>query len=328
MQKLAHSLIVMYAALIVLWFGLRPVLGDSVWWMALLNNLAAFLFVPLPLVVVGALASRRPWLIVNSLVPLAIFAWLYTPLMMPRLAGDDRPADVRVMTYNVLFSNTDYRAVANVIRSQKPDLVALQEVQPAMMLNLINQLRDLYPYSSLGVENSYGTTAVLSRHLLLDTRSLDLEADRPAVVARLRIGETELTFISAHLLPYDWRMVPLTKIPQLIADKTAQQNRQVAILLQEMATADGPVILACDCNTKVTSTSYQMLLDAEMTSAQRAVPWPIGRTKPEGVSYKANLSTSDHILYRGPLRAIGAYEVQDVGGSDHAPFLVEFRVEG
>lgn len=77
-------------------------------------------------------------------------------------------------------------------------------------------------------------------------------------------------------------------------------------------------ILACDCNSMAALSTYP-LLSQRMTSDQR--------TAPDGVAYRANLASVDHVFLRGAVHALGAYEVRNVGGSDHAPFLVEFTFD-
>ena len=103
--------------------------------------------------------------------------------------------------------------MANVILTHRPDLIALQEVQPDMMGALKERLEEEYPYSLMGFRKQYGTTAVFSRHPVTDSYVLDLKADRPAVVIKTKIKNREVTFIAAHLLAYglwwvDWEDVP------------------------------------------------------------------------------------------------------------------------
>jgi endonuclease/exonuclease/phosphatase family metal-dependent hydrolase len=49
------------------------------------------------------------------------------------------------MAFNVLYTNADYDAVADLILEYQPDLVALQEVQPEMMRRLKERLKGSYP---------------------------------------------------------------------------------------------------------------------------------------------------------------------------------------
>ncbi len=108
-------------------------------------------------------------------------------------------------------------------------------------------------------ENRFGTTAVFSRHPLADSYVLNLQADRPAVVVKTKVNERELTFISAHLLAYGLWWVAWKDIPQVVEQRTGDQNRQVELLLAEIERQEGTVILGCDCNSYETSSSVKIL---------------------------------------------------------------------
>jgi hypothetical protein len=77
-----------------------------------------------------------------------------------------------------------------------------------MMDALEERLAIHYPYSQLGLENEFGTTAVFSRYPFTDVYILDLESDRPPVVIKTKILNQEITFVSVHLL---WTVVGRAK---------------------------------------------------------------------------------------------------------------------
>jgi Endonuclease/Exonuclease/phosphatase family len=55
-----------YVALIALWLVLRAIFFDQIWWLALLNTFAIYLFIPLPLLLLAGL-WRRHWTLVFGL---------------------------------------------------------------------------------------------------------------------------------------------------------------------------------------------------------------------------------------------------------------------
>ena len=192
----------------LIWFVCWFVFGDANWWLALVNRAVPFLFVPVLVLLAWIVYSRHFKLMIALLIPILIFAWLYHPYLLPRFTNQDKTEHtLKVMTYNVLFSNFDYDAVAKVILTHKPDLVALQEVQPEMMSELEKRLRDEYPYSLMGTQNDYGTTAVFSRYPFIESSVLDLQADRPAVVVKVMVNEEEITFVAVHLLAPIFRAI-------------------------------------------------------------------------------------------------------------------------
>jgi endonuclease/exonuclease/phosphatase (EEP) superfamily protein YafD len=324
-KSLVRALTIIYVAGILLWFGLWLLVGDRVWWTTFLNLHVPCLFVPAPLIILLTALSRQRQSIVLSFIPLLIFGMLYWPYVIPQSTQSDRMSNLQVMTYNVLYSNSDYDAVVNVILRYQPDLVALQEVQPEMMSQLSLRLERVYPYSLMGDEHIYGTPAVFSRHPIIDAYILDLEADRPAVVTKIQIDDTEITFISAHLVAYGWRWwAQLTEIPEIVRQRTHEQNRQAHLLLEAIKNQDGPVVIACDCNSKETSSSYQILTKS-MTNAARATGWTIGAGALANAQQDTDLQHIDYVLYRGSLTPINVYAIQDFGGSDHLPVLALFH---
>jgi len=128
---------IIYAILISAWFVSWLLVGDANWWLVLVNRTVPYLFIPLPLFLVLEIYTRRLKSVIALLVPCLIFAWIYHLYLFPRFSQPDQnDTRLSVMTYNVLFSNLDYDAVANVILTYQPDLVALQADRPATIVNV------------------------------------------------------------------------------------------------------------------------------------------------------------------------------------------------
>ncbi|MCP4357848.1 MAG: hypothetical protein GY796_07525 [Chloroflexi bacterium] len=144
------------------WFLLWVLTGESFWWMMPLNRAVPYLFVPALLLGLLAIWYRNGKALGMTTMSLLLFVWLYAPYLLPRLTPSQTKTKFSVMTFNVLYSNRHYDEVAEIIETYRPDVVALQEVQPEMMASLQHLLADSYPYSIMGSEHDYGTTAVLT----------------------------------------------------------------------------------------------------------------------------------------------------------------------
>jgi endonuclease/exonuclease/phosphatase (EEP) superfamily protein YafD len=230
------------------------------------------------------------------------------------------------MTFNGLFSNQDCDSVADIILSHLPDMVALQEVQPEMMAAWQTRLGETYPNSLLGFENDYGTTAVFSRHPFIEQTIVDLLADRPATIVTVMVDGKKITFAAVHLLAYGLQWYTPPEIPDVIKQRTQDQNRQADLLLATLENHDGVAIIACDCNSKETSSSYR-ILNQHMRNAAGEVGRQIKRWKP-GTSPDINLQHIDYVFYRGDLTPTTVYLVEDGGGSDHKPVVTDFKLGG
>src|SRR3954452_2164923 len=95
-----------YIGLIALWLVLPAIFFDQIWWLALLNTFAIYLFVPLPPLLLAGLWQRRWVLVCGLALPTAAFFALFGALVLPKPTSvPASPATITVMTFNVLTSN-------------------------------------------------------------------------------------------------------------------------------------------------------------------------------------------------------------------------------
>ena len=312
LRRLASIIAWGYISVIVVWFILWLFVRDEqLWWLATINRGAVLLFIPAPIAVLLAFFSAQRSARIAALAPLVLFLGLNWSYVIPQTEPQLDGMSLRVMTYNVLYSNTDYDAVANVIRSTQPDLLALQEVQPEMFEALVERLQVDYPYHLLGHWNMYGTTAAFSRYPLRDAYSLSLRFDRPATVLKVDVDGRPVTLISAHLLAYD---------------SVRQQGRQAQIIIDEISELDEPVVLGCDCNSRETAASYRMLAQV-LTNAARAVGWVLAPPSIAGAQRDVSMWHIDYVFYRGALKAVEVDSILDSGGSDHRAVVAILALE-
>jgi endonuclease/exonuclease/phosphatase (EEP) superfamily protein YafD len=313
------------ATLIGIWFVTWLTLGDSFWLLAVINRVIPFLFIPSILLVMIAFVRRRPELIALSLVPILIFAYLYAPHFTPVRIELKSPITLRVMTFNVLFSNRNSTGVEDLLSDYQPDLVALQEVKPRMLKELTQSLRATYPYSFIAPENEYGTTAILSKFPFVSSNSIFLGVDRPASIVEIEVQGRPVQFISAHLIAYGLHNYSIWEMPYIIDLRTRQQNNQAEILLGSLDKSEDVIkILGCDCNTKETSGSYRILAREFLDSSREVGLWYNSPLFP-GERRDMNLQHIDYVLFQGPIRPLTTRTIANTAGSDHRPLIAEFE---
>ncbi len=316
-----------YTILISLWFLSWLTVGDAVWWLALLNRAVPYLFLPIPFLLLFVLFSAQYRVGLILLIPIGIFFLLYYPYLMPKWNMHPSTAPhLRVMTYNVLFWNREYDSVAREILTYQPDFVALQEVQPAMMQSLRQRFASAYPYTVMGTLDPFGTTAVLSKHPILNQTILDLGVDRPAVIITTEINKQPVTFASAHLQAYNFgndRPFRLSDVPPITTARTIEQNRQAAILRDHLTSLPGIIILGCDCNSHETSSSYR-ILNQLLHNAARDTALTLNPILAPNTRQDTNLQHIDYIFYDGPITPRSTMLIESTGGSDHFPLVADF----
>ena len=315
-----------YVITISAWFVIWLTIGDGNWWLTIFNRIAPFLFLPIPLLIILLKLSRRTKWGMPLFIPAVIFCVLYEPYLFPRFVRTEIRPNLSIISYNVLYSNTNYDAVSKIILAYHPDFVIFQEIQPEMMADLKLNLADIYPYSIMGNEHPYGTTAIFSRHPGREAYILDLQIDRPVAVFESEIYGTKITVISAHLLAYGLQWVKLSDMPRVIMERTDDQNTQVRQILREIQKQDGIIVLGCDCNSKETSSSYRILAN-ELSNAARVVGWSLNRTNIQNAKQDTNLRHIDYIFYRGQIQPLQVLTIEGRGGSDHSPILGLFWIK-
>lgn len=115
---------VSYVLVLAFWMTAWRTLGDAIWLLIALNRYALYLLFP-ALFLPGLWAIDRRWVLL-PLVPIAIFLGLYGPSLFPMMPVSSGSVRLRVLSFNVLYSNPDTAQVSDLIRRASPDLVALQ----------------------------------------------------------------------------------------------------------------------------------------------------------------------------------------------------------
>lgn len=236
---------------------------------------------------------------------------LSAPAMAIPLSGDGR---LRVMTFNVLYSNSNAMALRRSLAEWQPDIVLLQEVSRRWNRDLAG-LADLYPYrlqltDQRPLLDAHGTV-ILSRFPVLEMARPDIgQLPGRLTAGRFSVDGHKMWLASTHLVK-----------PATIGGQTLQRS-QLADLIAWTGTIQEPLVLGGDFN----STLYTPLMEA-LTKGEgfqpdlQAGPW-----------WQAALSTYpawlpvlglriDHILARGA--TIDDARIVKVEGSDHRAVIAD-----
>lgn len=248
-------------------------------------------------------------------------------------ANSQAPATLKVMTYNIHHANPpskardstiDLRAVAAVINTAKPDLVALQEIDvhnARAGVNLdeaaeLGRLTGMHYYFTRAIfyrGGEYGD-AVLSRFPIKDTMRYELPVlprtkgeTRSFCVIRIALpGKKNILFASTHLDQF-----------------RDEGNRllQARIINDIVKTFRLPFIIGADFNARPDSRTIA-LLDSTLTgSCTSGCPLTIPTENPR--------ATIDYIMYTpaGAFEPVGEVKtIRELYASDHLPVTVELKV--
>lgn len=323
----------LYAVVVVIWFFLHSWVGDTIWWLALLNSFTPFFFLPLLLLVPACILFKRRFLSVSAIVPALLFVLLYGCQFLPSWpvskGRGDKP--LTIMSFNVWGgSRSKETAWAIVDNGVVPDIVALQELTPDMATVVVEELGDTYPYRVLDPGEQYRGMGILSRYRLAELDSSYLaDPNWQVQVVQVEINGGTFTFYNVHPIGTNV-LVYLEQGASMAGEVRAgfeARHRLIRWLLGDIQARSTPVIVAGDFNSTEQSDVYT-LLTHDLTDAHRAIGWGFGHTFPayagsfRGIPIIRRQMRIDMILYSQEFVGVSSRVGSVYGESDHLPLLV------
>lgn len=232
-----------------------------------------------------------------------------------------------VMTYNIHHCNPpsagnaiDVAAIARVITKEKPDLVALQEVdvnteRSGKGLNQareLAQLTGMHFFFSKAIDHQGGDygVAVLSRFPIIDSTRFILPVD-PAIGGEIRTiaaitvevsKDKKIIFASTHL-------------------DLKEQNRltQSELIVNHFKASDLPMILAGDFNALPDSRVIRFLDQHFVRTCQDCRPT---------IPVKNPNRAIDFVMYKSTnvFKSLSTRVIDEQYASDHLPVIADFRL--
>lgn len=240
-----------------------------------------------------------------ALVALVSVYLLVSPVL--RLASATFAAgvgvSVKLMTFNVLWSQQRPDDIAAFIRAEQPDIVVLQEVHRRTGEALNASLRDAYPHRRFCNDWTGCDSAILSKWPIRDSRHiLRSENAPPAISSVVQIdGYGSVRVVGVHFMnPSDPR----------------RQQRELEWLIQHVRASNEAVIVAGDLNLTPWTAALRQL--ERRTGLTRATG--LGGTWPATSRFIPPLFPIDHVLAPTGVAVMAARRGPKLG-SDHLPVI-------
>lgn len=260
--------------------------------------------------VVLALLRRFRWVAVAVailLVNVAPLAWLSVPVPQPACDG---PA-VRICAANTFIDNLDGARVVDVLRRERPDILYVSELNPA----IDGALREsgLFPHAYTRVtSHSPWGAGFYSRWPIRGTKLLPTEYGCPSMIVQVEVGGQVLTAVGAH------------PPPPAGGRLTSFRNHSIAQAAEWIALAEGPVVLCGDLNTTPWSHTFRELVQVSGLRDARCghgmqLTWPT-----HFIPYRIPI---DHVLVSRDI-AVRGHRISGQTGSDHFPVVVDLQLRG
>jgi endonuclease/exonuclease/phosphatase (EEP) superfamily protein YafD len=333
LKKVCIGLILFYAITMLLWWSLHSWLGDSVWWLALLNSFVPYLFLPIVLLLPICLFCRSWSCWAGVVLPTLVFVGLYGQLFLPGWSAPVATGNIplTVMTFNVWGGSQSQQTAQVILDNGSPDIVALQELTPEMAEVLLEEVGKEYPYHIFDAQARHRGMGILSRYPLIEIDSSHLANSAWQIqIARIEAESGDFTFYNVH--PNATNILIYFEEGLSVADNV-QASFELRKQLIESLVADidqhqGSVIVAGDFNSTDQTEVYQ-LMRGVLKDAHRTVGWGFGHTFPayagsfRGIPIFPRQMRIDMIFYSPEFVPLSSRVGKTYGESDHLPVMVQ-----
>ena len=316
-------LVTLYVTFIALWLFLRVLFFDRFWPLALLNTVAQYLFVPLPLLLIAGAWQRDRPLLLKLTIPTIAFGLLFGELFWPLFptSVEDNQPHLTIMSFNILYQNKEYEAISGAIQTASPDLVGFQELTPASAAEIVHTLGADYPYHTLQSKKEL-TVGLLSRFPIETAEQFPLPPLDLALHTTVNVQGERVHVFVVHLSANQFFDYPASQFVPLVLERYGRRAAEVTRLQEEVAGLDEPTHLMCDCNLTDTSEAYARL-DAFLNDSFRQVGRGFGFTFHPPIA-PIPIQRIDYIWHSDDFVALEASVGQN-SGSDHLPVVAKLK---
>lgn len=319
----------LYVASLVLWFVLHLLFQDGIWWLALISIFSPYLFTPSIVLIPLACVKSSRLAVKAALLSALVFCWEYGYLLhLGTIKSDEKGREpITVMSFNIWGYSQSVQTAAAITALETPDVVALQELAPAMAQVLNEELSGLYPYQLLAPDEEANGRGILSRYPLADLgASISPSLGQFAQVVQVQVKDRTLTLYNVHLSPTNLFYDLETKNSLADGVRLSFETRmwQATLLANDMARRKEPIIVMGDMNTTEQSEAYDILTQS-LQDAHRTVGKGFGHTFPayrgsfRGIPIFSRLVRVDMILYSASFTGVTSRVSRKYGESDHLP---------
>lgn len=310
----------LHAGLIVTYFALRWLGGGDLWFVDALGYVLPWLFAPLVALLPAVLLRRSLLLLALVAAPTALFLLTYGHLYLPHWPVRAAGPTFTVMTYNVLYRNSDADGIAAAIEAHAPDFFGLRELEPPVVQALESRFADRYPYRR--VEPGCG---FFSRYPILEYEAFRLDEGHWAQQCLLDIDGYQVTVLSVHPRSPPLRGFHPFGLPLGIPTGFANQGRDADVrdLLSRLEGMDGPLVLIGDFNLTDQQSLYAVLT-RHLRDAHRESGWGMGFTFTRFPRLGLPAWRIDYVFHSPDLVPLST-TVGDYGGSDHRPVIARLK---
>ena len=252
---------------------------------------------------------KTGWIVITAaVVNLGLLGWLWVP------EGGDPPADaeaLRVISFNVLGSNTNFEGVIDFLSEMDADVVFLHEASRPWEEAMINSDLGYRVEASRHPDGIFGTLVLVRPGAEIQSFGFNQGEPRSVEVRITTFSGSEVAFLGMHPL------APTT------AKRASLRDAQVRYAAEWAARQAGPTIVTGDFNAGPWSHAFYRLLDeGGLKNSQRGFGLDASFPASSNLAFRVAI---DHLVYSGPVWVVDR-RLGPALGSDHFPLVVDLAI--
>ncbi len=236
----------------------------------------------------------------------------------------------KLLSQNLFGLNYDMQRIAEAIKKEDPDIIALQEYFSTQRAGLHPLLVKDYPYYFLCIGGKRANIAIYSKLKFEKLAASDCAKDRKERTSRIfiKIIDDDFTVATTH---FDWpvRISQFRKgndFSEKLDLAFARKKGQLSEFAKALENINGPLLIGADFNS--TSWSYELrnfAKDNGLKLLTRSLLTYPNKFNIFGWRDVFPFISLDHIMSKGEIKI---YELRkgDAAGSDHNPVIIRFSV--
>lgn len=296
-----------------------PVIVSATPWFVILAVLALIL----------SIISRRWIAMLMALACIGLQVWWQWPFFsastklpaavdaaMASTRADTGDMIARVMTFNVYKGHADAKAIVDIVRDQRVEVLALQETTNDFVKKLDEAgIHSYLPYSQVSSSDGVYGNGIWSATELgrpVDDEVGSSASFMPGGTVSFNGGATQVRFVSVH-----------TTSPT--NDYWQQWKRSLDELAKLRFDTSRRYVFMGDFNATYDHTPFRNILGNRFSDASRQAGEGLKFSWPANVDYVPSFAGIDHIVLDSGMQA-GQVRTVKVDGSDHKALLAIVRV--
>jgi endonuclease/exonuclease/phosphatase (EEP) superfamily protein YafD len=280
-----------------------------------LQGVGMWLLLPAyPLAIAAALTRQRSLAVVAAVLAAGNVVWVAESYEVGHnRSAPPGTATIRLVTANLLLTNTEVEELAGDLAATDADIILLQEVTPEHLADIrFVGLLQQYPYHVLDARAGFHGSAILSK-LPVAGGAAFLLAGSPMTRADITTSVGAVTVINVHTV------APINE------SQARRWRGQFDLLAQQNGETDGPLIMAGDYNATKDHSPMDGVLASGMRDAYSDAGTGVGATWPQWGSPMVPVMRLDHVLVNDQVTVLNA-RLEPNRGSDHLRLAVELAV--